>query len=432
MEPRDAQVCIIDSGVFLSIARAYGRQFNKPPFYVTMWERQFADGQDLQIGNGYDELIRVRTIWEVIDEVDLFIFLDVGHGVMQDALRRMGKRVFGPGSAGENLELKRWHFYQTIKGLGMPVPNAVRLVGVSALRKHLSTHDNQWVKISQFRGVEETFNSPNYLAIFPFLDWLESDLGARREEIEFVAYDPLDDCLELGYDGFCIDGEFPETAFFGYERKDKSYVMTVKPYGELPEEVRYMNDKIAPILKKIKYRGHYHTEGRVSKKDGKVYFTDITTRPGCPPGEIFAGLIDNLAEIAYYGAEGKVVEPKALYKYGVQAVIKTDFAEHNALTVSYPEHLADRVMLINSCVVDGVEWVIPTAKCEQIGYVTGLADDLEEAIVECQEVAKEFVAFRAKIDTDEVAAAIKEILKGEEEGIHFSAEPLPDPADLSE
>lgn len=425
MNPRDAKVCIRDSGLFVSIARAYGRQFNNPPYYSTPWEQQLGDGSALQIGDGYEELIRVRSMDEVEDECDLFIFLDIGDGAMQERLKKKGKRVFGAGKAGEDLELKRWHFYQTIKQLGMPVPKAERLIGISALRKHLMTHDNQWVKISQFRGIAETFHSESYLIIFPFLDWLEDELGARREVIEFVAYEPIDgeDVIEMGYDGFCIDGGFPKQAFWGYERKDKSYILTAREYDDLPEEVRYMNDMMRSTLKKIGYRGHYHTEGRKKGKD--IFFTDITCRPGCPPGEIMSGMITNLPEIAWFGAEGKLVEPEVDFQYGVQAVIRSGFNCDRALTVSYPDEVADRVKLLNSCIVDGVEWVIPTSHSEEMGYVIGLSDDVEEAIDECRDVAKQFKAFEAKIDTDEIVNALKEVEKGEEKGLEFSDEPMP-------
>lgn len=430
MNFKDKTVCIRDTGLFLPMARAYAKEFGTA-YYSTPWEKQFPDGEALQIGDGYPELIRVDNIDSIMDEVDLWIFLDIGDGALQDRLRKAGKRVFGGGSEGENLELKRWLFRQTLKDLGLQVSPAKRVIGITALREHLMENDCQWVKISRFRGIEETFYSENYLVIFPFLDQLQSKLGARRELVEFLCEEPIDAVVETGYDGFCIDGEFPRQAFFGYERKNKSYAMVAKPYDELPEEVRKVNDALAPVLKKIGYRNSFHTELRVTEK-GEVFFTDITCRPGSPPSEIFTEMITNLAEVAWFGAEGVLVEPKLAFEYGVQAVIESHFAERNAMTVIYPESIGDRVKMFNSCVDQtGLEWVTPLdgSSCE-IGFVVGLGDTLKDAIEECMEVAGQVKGFRLKIDTDEVCNALKEIEKGEEEGLEFSEDPLPDPDDI--
>jgi hypothetical protein len=66
--------------------------------------------------------------------------------------------------------------------------------------------------------------------------------------------DSLENKVEIGYDGYCIDGKFPNSTVFGLEIKSLGYVGVFKDYKELPETVIDFNNKISEALKGYNYR----------------------------------------------------------------------------------------------------------------------------------------------------------------------------------
>ena len=88
-------------------------------------------------------------------------------------------------------------------------------------------------------------------------------LGGFRELIPFIVEDDLPDRVEIGLDTYCIDGKFPKNAMFGIEIKDKGLVMKTLPYAALPDEVRSVNDKLAPTFREFGYRGFFSSDDQL-------------------------------------------------------------------------------------------------------------------------------------------------------------------------
>src|SRR5882724_7828370 len=99
-------VCVVDNGLFVELALTLTPHF-KRVYYFSPWSQSgYPRSNALLIGHGVPNVTRIESIWEVLDEVDLFVFPDVYFGSLQLHLAALGKRVWG-GRMGEEIELAR-------------------------------------------------------------------------------------------------------------------------------------------------------------------------------------------------------------------------------------------------------------------------------------------------------------------------------------
>ena len=253
---KDKCVLVRDYGLFVTWAQKLAESFGRVLYYCP-YKSAFPRSQQYAIGTGLEGVERITNFWDHIDEADLFFFPDVYDGDLQVALREMGKPVWGA-AKGEELELMRWQTKLFLKkDLHLPVQPVERIVGVDELRVYLKESENKYVKISLLRGDFETFHHINYQLSEPILDEIENKLGPWKESKEFIVEDAIDDAVEVGYDGFTIDGQYPDPAFFGYEIKDVAFVGTVRPYQKLPKQLKEVNEKLSPVFESYNYRGFW-------------------------------------------------------------------------------------------------------------------------------------------------------------------------------
>jgi hypothetical protein len=337
------------------------------------------------IGEGIDEIERVPSIWPHIDEVDLFVFPDVYEGALQDYLAGIGKRVWGC-RMGEELELDRVAAKEHCRGLGIDIGPYTVLNGIDALRAHLKRHKNQFVKIPSLRGDMETFKADNYELIEPRLNELAHNVASKT--MEFICEEEIPDAIEVGYDGYTVDGRFPKEAIVGVEVKDEAYVCATMAYRDLPESVRGVNKCLAGTLKAYNYRGFISTEIRATD-DGKAYLIDPCTRCGSPPSELYQMMIANLAEVMWEGAAGIVIEPEFIKPFGAQLLLISDWADKNWQQVEFPGSIREHVKLHNLMMIDGEYYVAPQwTGNPAVGAVVAMGDTQDEAIAECKRLAK--------------------------------------------
>lgn len=401
-------ICVIENGLFISWAFRLAREYERV-LYFRPWIGTFAHSNDLEIGEGYKQIQRLYTFWDNLEGIDTFFFPDIYFADWQKYLRSIGKNVWGCGDA-EDLELYRGETKERMKELGLPVNDWEAVYGIEALRKYLQKHEDVFVKISVVRGVTETFHSKNYDLVKPKVDEVEHKLGGLAAVQEFIVEASIPDAKEIGYDGWCIDGKFPEIAQWGVEVKDCGYCAMVKPYSQIPKECRFVNEKLAPEMKRLGQRGFFSSEIRVGK-DKKPYLIDCTERAASPAGEAMQELFGNWGEIIEAGARGEIVKPTTEPKFAAQAIIASDFAEHSWLPIEIPEKIRDNVKLYHSCIVDGVEYVVPTdTDQKEVGSVVGTGNTLDEAIKRCEEYCDQISAYGLKCKTDSLAEAKKELL----------------------
>lgn len=257
----DRTALIFDHGLFVELAIRLARDF-KRVLYHSPFEKGFPVVNDCVIGDGFRSIERVDDIWDVMDDVDVFVFPDIQHSGLQLHLEKMGKHVWGS-RKGDKLELQRAKFLKTLKEVGLPVGEWRHVVGMSNLRDLLKDEEDLFIKISRYRGSMETWHHKDYRTSEPILDQLAVKLGACKEIVPFVVCCPIKSDLEVGYDGFCIDGQFPFIGVQGYEIKDRAFVASVQRYEDLPEQVRAVNGAMSLLLKDVRYRNFWSTEIRI-------------------------------------------------------------------------------------------------------------------------------------------------------------------------
>lgn len=374
-------VLICDGGLFQPLVHLIADQFARVIYY-RRWESSFPTKDELMIGTGYDMFEKVDSIWEVVNEVDIFIFPDIGFEEEQVYLKSIGKRVFGA-MRGSEIEQCRAESKELFASIGLPVQPWRTIMGITSLREYLMEHDDVYVKVSRIRGIGETFGGMQYHLLKGTVDDIAAKLGVYSEQQEFVVEDAIPDAIEMGYDGYTISGQYPAKAIVGIEVKDAGYIGMVKPYEMLPKEVRFVNEKLAPTFKEYGYNSFWSDEIRIGK-DKKPYLIDPTCRMASPAGECYLHLFENWGEIIDMGSNGILVNPKTTKRFAAQAILTCSDAEDHQVAIDIDPSIRKFVMLYHSAKIDGYEVVLPTdAKMIEIGSVVGVGNTVDEAINQC-------------------------------------------------
>ena len=436
------KLIIYDTGLFTFIAEHLGRSgyFDDVLYHNPTWKDSFASSNKLYVGDGLEGVTRAEHFWEAIHNLQkegsdfAVMFPDIQNADLQDELVKQDIPVWGSRWADE-MEMDRWAFKQgLLKKLGMPVQPMIRIEGLDKLREYLKDPANapKYIKISQTRGDMESRKHVSYAVSKGWMDELQYKHGVICDDMEFIVEDEIPTSLELGYDGFNIDGQFPDFAMHGVEMKDVGYLGCFMANEKMPEPIRYVNDKITPVLKSYKYRGFISTEIRVGK-DGKFYFIDPCQRAGSPPSQTQMEMIANWPEIIWEGAKGNMVTPKPVALYGVQAFIYSERCDKNVMAYEYPEKLAQWYKFSFACKVDGIIHSIPQ-QCgmSACGSVVAVDDDPLEAIKKLVDYAGQIESDGIDIRLDAIPRAVQEIHEAEKKGYYFGDAKFPTVAEVAE
>lgn len=411
-------VCVVDCGLFVSIARKLGQTFGKVYYHVP-WISAFPKMNQAFIGYGCPEIELLEDPFgDAFDEIDLWCFFDDYFGPMQVYLASLGKRVWGA-RMGEEMELDRVGAKKMMKRLGLPVGPYEVVHGMAALREYLKAHRDVYVKVSKWRGTFESFHATDYKAIEPKLDEVEYNLGPFKYILDFVVEAALPDKVEVGIDAYSVDGRYPSSLMSGIEIKDQAYAGIFRPYRELPRPLTQFSDAISPVLRNYSYRGFLSTEVRVGR-DQKPYMIDACTRAGSPPSEIYQEQYTNLAEIIWQGAGGVLVDPIPLAKFCAQAMIGSTWSDKNSQPIDFPPEIARNVKLRNTAIINGRVYAIPQSQgLEAVGAVIGWGDTLEAAIQMVRDASAKVSGYYLDIKTAALDDAQEEIDKANEMGVRM-------------
>jgi len=413
MKYPDKTVLVICHGLFAHVAERLTRDFGRVLLYVP-WNSWFSPTLNMgSVGHGIYGVEKVDSIFgRHFNDVDLFFFTDIYFPDEQIYLETIGKRVWG-GRNGEELELYREVCKEQMEKLGLPVNRWAKIKGIKALREYLKSNDNQFVKFDKWRGMFESFKSENYRLSEVKIDQISTLLGAFQHEVNFIVEDELPDCVEIGTDLYTIDGMLPSKTVVGLEVKDAGYVCEFLEWDSIPEPVRRWNEVMSPVFRKYGFRGWIGNEMRITKSDLEPYMIDATCRQPCPPGELLSEFYTNYAEIIWEGADGNLVDPESAGKFGVEVIMRSNWAEDNAQPVEYDDAMANQIKLFNFAEVDGQRFVIPQEdENELIGAVIGWGDTLEEAVEHMKKAADTIKGFGISIPSeslDEAETSIQEL-----------------------
>lgn len=378
-------VCVVDNGLFVEFAVRLARDFGKVRYWSPNQSAFPTTNREL-IGQ-VPGVERIHDYHEVIKETDLFVFPDVGYPELQEYLISVGKRVWGS-RHGEELEQRRDFCKEVIKAADLPVGKYVLLQGVEPLKEYLQKHDKQYVKINRSRGDFETFRAENWDLIEPKIKEIEYKLGAKKDFTQFLVEEAIEPAVELGYDGYTVDGQFPSSCLFGIEIKGEGYLGHFRPYDEIPAPLREANDKLADVFAEYEYRNLYSSEVRITPA-GVGYLTDPCCRAGSPPSEIMLEMYTNISDIAWFGAEGELIEPEPRAEWAAEIMLHSDWAENNWQPLDFPEEMRDHVKLYFPTYIDGRYYVVPVGhQIPAIGAVVGWGDTQEAAQADALDAAE--------------------------------------------
>jgi hypothetical protein len=408
-------VLVYDFGTYVSMAERLAKDFGKVR-YFSPWQADFPQRKMASIGSGLEGVERVNNFWDYIEDSDCFIFPDICCGDIQVHLESLGKRIWGS-RKGEELEMDRVGVKELMKGLKLPVGKYEVVKGIDDLRKYLQNNEDVFIKQNVYRGDFESFYSPNYKFVELKLNEIEYILGAQKNEVEFICEENLKDRVELGYDGFSVDGKFPSKTIFGLEIKDAAYCSVFVDALKLPKQITEFNTKISDILNVYGYRNFFSTETRVGK-DKVGYTVDITPRNGRPPSELMQLEYSNFSEIIWEGSGGNLIDPIPTGKYAVEVMLKCNGEGLNWLPVTFPSKYKDNIKLANTMVVDGKHYIVPQhIELSEIGAVVTTGKTLDEAMDKVQEIADEVKSYYIEVPKQSLDKAKEEIAKLKSFGI---------------
>jgi hypothetical protein len=173
------------------------------------------------------------------------------------------------------------------------------------------------------------------------------------------------------------------------------------------------------------------TEIRIGEDD-KPYLIDFTARAASPPSEMYQELWENFGQIIWHGSNGELIDPVPIAKYGAQLILKSDWVEKDYLPVKVPNEISRWIKWKNLCRTNGQDKVIPMfGGMREIGSAVGLGETMKEAATKALDHAKQVKGVELKFDESALGKIVEEIDKGQQEGIEFSSEPLPEVAEVS-
>lgn len=354
--------------------------------YFVPWEDAFPKSSKAITGEGLEGVDRVLNFWDWVDWADIICCFDTYTADLVEYLRKKGYLVFGAGQA-EILENNRWKMRQLQKEIGLPTHKTEHIKGVENLINYLKENQNKWVKLNVFRGDIETFFHKEYdTTQAQFLGDLLRETGAKASKIEFVVEDDIKDALEPGYDGFVVDGEYPNMAMWGFERKGIGYIGKVQRYDELPEPIRLINERMKPLFRQYGGRTFFSDEIRVTDR-GIGYLIDPCIRCPMPvPTAVHLEIWGNISDFIINATQGKLIDLKPIAHYGAGICFESDWAEKHWTEIKFPPKYRQWIKLRMACKVDGKYYALPGFK--SVGSIIGLGHTVDEAIANVEKVVK--------------------------------------------
>lgn len=421
--PDQSKILVIDGGQFFSLAQRLRGHFSEVYFASVQNPCYPVPAADF-IGNGFDKITQLQDFSRVLDQIDVVAVPDVGLGWLQKMLSDLNIPVWGSQS-GSQLEEDRLLLKKLEKELGLYVPDYQVIQGLDRLIDLLKNHGECFVKVSKYRGLTETHHFTDLATSQTWLDKLALDLGALQHVFEFLVEEPLETEIETGIDTYFVN-QFPMEVIHAVEAKDKGCLSTVTPWNDLPPQVQEIGEKLTPWLKAHDYQNFLSLEVRITP-DGKGFLTDITTRLATPCGEPMLKLIKNLPEIILHGSEGLFVKPDYANPFAAQALLAHGDEDKHWRYYEIPKSHQEDVFLYNPIQLDDELFGTPPLhySSELIGNVVACDDNIKDCVLKIKQVANELPKLTVKLEG--IQEALKVAAEMEEEGVPFTAEPIPKP-----
>ena len=413
-------VCVVDYGSFIHVAQRMSRDCKKVYWCNPSWQHSYPTWNEYIVGRDVEGIERIDSIWSVFDEIDLFVFPDLYQGELQEWLRSKGKAVYGAGT-GEDMEIYRDEFKEVMEDAGMDMSPYEAIEGLDKLRKYLESVEDVYIKTNVVRGNMETFHWDSMKLSKPILDEMEHSMGIFKNEQLFIVEQPIKDAVEYGGEWFVVGDRYADRCTVGIESKDASYACKMVTTSEIPKGLKKINSQLAAKFGFFGYKGQYSNEVKVTK-GGKNFLLDMTCRCGEPNTSIQEELITNYSDVLWHIANGLLPNIEtANGEYGVEIIIKSDWATEECQPIYFPRKYANYVKIKNVVIQDDVCYYVPTRHIpmKEIGAVVGTGRSLKDAIKMATEVAESIEGYCLKIDTSALDDIVGEIEKLQTFGINL-------------
>lgn len=414
---------VADKGLFLHVAQALARKCDRV-FYWTPHERAMPVLKDNVIGEGYPNIERCESIWQVKDKVDFFVFPDIGFAAEQYELRKQEIPVWGSNYS-YLFESNRGLFLEALRQRGLPVASHKVCKGINDLAEYLIKAEDKFIKISKYRGDLETTHWRSWGEDSGLIDLWRIRFGPFSNHITFYVFDRIDTTLEDGIDTYCIGGKLPKMCVHGMEAKDQAYLGTAVKFSSIDERVRRFSEEFAEVLGQYPYVNMFSTEIRLTDKED--YFIDPTLRFASPPSQVMCDMITNLPEIIYLGANGELLEPEFAAKFGVQSLVEGHGEDELWTEAIIDPSIADSFKMTQSCFVDGKHCSPPGCVYgDGKGWLVATGDTIPDALDSIKAKADK-LPDGWSINMEALSDLLKEVKTAEENDMQFTDQKVPEP-----
>jgi hypothetical protein len=426
----DLTFAVIDHGIYFPVAQRLAREAKRVLYHIPNGEA-FKTFAKCCLGDGHDDVELCSDFWPIKKEIDCFVFPDIGDSGLQLELESQGFPVWGSKEA-DSLEDMRGLWLKACEALGLPLPTTHIIKGLTNLRLFFQEHEGEelYVKISRFRGDMETWKAVDPSQVRNKLDCLALKFGPFQDHITFYVQERVDTDIEGGADTYFVNGKYPDKIVLGYEKKGESYFATWKEREQMPPEIWAVSEAMIKMLASYRYCNTVSTEVRI--KGDKSYLLDPCLRFPSPAGEEELELYGNFPEIVYRGARGELVQPEMTAKFCGEAVIGYCGDRDGWKSICVPEEVRQWVKLYACGYCDGAYHFPPAQDPEAIGCIVGLGDTPEEVLDRLKEIRDALKDCPLDVHIEPIADLFTEIEEAKDEGIPFTNEPLPAPAEALE
>jgi len=410
------KVIVHDRGLYLYLAQKLGQDFEKVWFFRPESSPYPPSGLG-EIGADLPEIEVIHNFWEYVDRADMIVFPDCYDGKLASWLQGKGYRVFSS-LLSEIVELDKVFHLEYLDRAGLPVPPTFRAEGIQDLCKYLEKCEpDQFLKTSFYRGDFETYHFRGMQHFDPWLNDLLQRIGKHRAaSIEILVQSPIEAECEVGYDGFCVNGQYPDNSMCGYEIKDQGFVGKV--FKKTPEIIANVNNAFAPLFKHLGYQGHYSTELRITKA-GDPFYIDATCRAPSPPAEVMTEMYANYSESIWEISGGNLPDLKPKAKYAAEIILSSPWHENHELCVEFPKDLEKHIKLKNHKRTGDHYTCLPNQNAGTFGAVVAIGDSVKEVTGKVMDIVKEIKADDLEIHEETFDKAEEQVKSGEKYGIHF-------------
>ena len=368
----------IDNGLFVPAAQHLGKYFKKV-WYCRPTAAAFLKGSQHVIGQGLSGIEWVDDYEPYVKKADAIWVSDVNYSHLQLLFQEFGCNVAGA-LGGERMELDKAFFLDMLAKVGLPVPKTWRFEGVDKAWAFLKDKKEKlWLKGGEkYRGdFESTYHDNKYQTEIIFNE-LRAELGLERvNDIEILVQEDIPDAIEVGRDGFMLNGRMASNGTVGIEEKSQLYLCKV--LKDVPPILGNITQKLEPVFADLKFQGPYSDEVRVTKK-GIGYPIDPCCRPGNPPTSCLLELFgEDYAQAIWSLAHGEMPILKPKFTHAAEIILSSSWHIKNELHVDIPKHLRQWVKLRNSIQrPNGERYCIQNDCGGSFGSVVSVGNSVEE------------------------------------------------------